>query len=44
MNGGQCAGAERFRYLQTLVTEFQDTDSIGEGSKCGSGAPESCTH
>ncbi|XP_077315449.1 armadillo repeat-containing protein 7 [Lithobates pipiens] len=28
MNGGQCAGAERFQYLQALVTEFQDTDSI----------------
>ncbi|XP_069608267.1 armadillo repeat-containing protein 7 [Ranitomeya imitator] len=27
MSGGQCAGADRFYYLQTLVTEFQDTDS-----------------
>ncbi|XP_073444132.1 armadillo repeat-containing protein 7 [Dendrobates tinctorius] len=27
MSGGQCAGADRFQYLQTLVTEFQDTDS-----------------
>ncbi|KAG9473654.1 hypothetical protein GDO78_004123 [Eleutherodactylus coqui] len=27
MSGGQCAGADRFRHLQSLVTEFQDTDS-----------------
>ncbi|XP_075701381.1 armadillo repeat-containing protein 7 [Rhinoderma darwinii] len=27
MNGGQCAGVDRFQYLQSLVTEFQDTDS-----------------
>ncbi|KAG8564929.1 hypothetical protein GDO81_012639 [Engystomops pustulosus] len=27
MSGGQCAGADRFQYLQALVTEFQDTDS-----------------
>lgn len=22
-------GSDRFEYLQTLVTEFQDTDSVG---------------
>ncbi|XP_075033966.1 armadillo repeat-containing protein 7 [Mixophyes fleayi] len=27
MSGRQCASADRFQYLQTLVTEFQDTDS-----------------
>ncbi|XP_068120103.1 armadillo repeat-containing protein 7 [Hyperolius riggenbachi] len=28
MSGKQCAAADRFQYLQALVTEFQDTDSI----------------
>lgn len=27
--GGASEGSDRFEYLQTLVTEFQDTDSEG---------------
>ncbi|XP_056406280.1 armadillo repeat-containing protein 7 [Hyla sarda] len=27
MSGGHCASVDRFQYLQSLVTEFQDTDS-----------------
>lgn len=30
---GSSDGSERFEYLQTLVTEFQDTDSEGGWSR-----------